>query len=255
MRINLATRSLLLSVGATCFLGYSLTVGLTDPHSLLKHIPDWLSLPLIVGIAVIYLLAVWWACRGFREHKITALASLAFCTLGLGVYAAGFSLEMGKGKAAPGQYDYQFTTLDPGEREILAQLTEEAGLSLKDAVFTEHWHLADPATGFRVCVQKGRITALNFSNHPVKSLGKLSQMPNLGDLYLKNCGLSDMSELRSGKLDRLDVSDNQITDLKTLRGCPNLRWLTAERNRLQSTEGIDQFPQLISSDFAGNPLR
>lgn len=261
----MAVRSLLLSLAVTGLLGYSLTVGLTDPNSILKKIPDWLGITLFLGCGVLYLLATRWAFRGFSEHKIIALLSMGFCALGLGMYTLSFSMELGNGKATKGQYEYDFATLDPTEKAAVAQLAQEAGLGLSNAVFTEHWHLsestaaestaADSTSGFRICVQKGHVTALNLSNHPVQNLSLFSRLPSLGDLYLKNCGLSDLSGLQSDELDRLDVSDNQIIDLKTLSGCPNLRWLFAANNRLKSTVGLVQFRQLISTDSTGNPVR
>jgi hypothetical protein len=250
----MAIRSLLISLVVTGFLGYSFTFGLTDPDSFLKKIPDWLSIPLLLGCGVLYLVAAWWAFKGFSEHKLIALASLGFCTFGLAVYAVGFSMGTGQGKAAAGQYDYDFSTLDLSEKAVVAQIAHEAGLGFQDAVFTEHWHLADTTRSFRICVQKGHVTALNVSNHPIRNLAFFSQLPGLQDLLLKNCELSDMSGLKATKLDRLDVSDNQIADLKTLGGCPNVRWLFASNNQLKSTDGLEQFSQLISKDFTGNPL-
>ena len=251
----MAIRSLVISLVVTFFLGYSFTIGLTEPNSFLTRIPDWGGLFLLIGCGLLYVVAALWAIKGFNDHKLPALVSLGFCVLGFGVYGLGFSLEMGSGKAAKGQYDYDFATLDPVEKATVIQIAQEAGLGLQNVIFTEHWHLADSTTnGFRICVQKGHVTALNVSNHPIHHLALFSQLPALGDLYVKNCGLSDMSGLQSTKLDRLDVSDNQITDLKTLRGCPNLRWLMAKNNRLKSTDGVVRFRQLVSSDFSGNPL-
>jgi membrane protein DedA with SNARE-associated domain len=65
----MAIRSLLLSLAVTCLLGYSLTFGLTDPHSFLKRLPDWTAIPILSAGAGADLLAVWWACREFREQK------------------------------------------------------------------------------------------------------------------------------------------------------------------------------------------
>ena len=154
----------------------------------------------------------------------------------------------------PGQYDYSFSRLDPVEKAALTQIVQSAGLTLQDATFSEHWHLSETAPGFRVCVQKGHVTALHFSDKKIADLTPFSQLPKLGDLYLIKCGLTDMSALRSEKLDRLDLSDNQISDLKTLAACPNVRWLTMKNNQLHTTEGIQFFPKLVSQDFSGNPL-
>ena len=255
----MAIRSLLLSFTLTGILGYCFTVGLTDPNSLLKKIPDWAGIALFLGCGVLYLLATWWAFKGFSAHKLSALVSMGFCVFGLGIYALFFIMEFGP-KTTPGQYDYDFTTLNVNDKAIVAQIAHDAGLSLEDAVFTEHWTMnkaaksPDVTKNFGICVQKGKVVALNLSNHPVHNLALLSKLPDLGDLYLRNCDLSDMTDLRSAKLGRIDVSDNQIIDLKTLSGCPNVQWLTAENNQLKSTDGVDQFKQLVSSDFTGNPM-
>ncbi|WP_460983342.1 leucine-rich repeat domain-containing protein [Spirosoma fluminis] len=86
-------------------------------------------------------------------------------------------------------------------------------------------------------MQKGHITALNLSGHTLTNLQPISQLPYLSDLFLQNCGLSDMSSLRSERLDRLDVSNNRITDVTTLRDCPNLRWLFMQNNPLRKSRG------------------
>lgn len=248
----MAIRSLILSLIVTAYLGYSLTIGLTDPGTFLKKMPGWLGMVLFFGCCVLYLVATWWAFKGFSEHKITAIVSLGFCAFGLGIYSLVFVMEAGSGKPAKGQYEYDFTTLDPTEKAIIGQITQDAGVRLEDAVFTEHWHIADSSAQVRICVQKGHITALNLSNYPVHDLTLLSRLPGLGDLYLKNCGLTDMSGLQSTKLDRLDVSDNQISDLKTLRGCPCIRWLFVANNPIQSTDDLAQFRQLVYNDLTGN---
>ena len=253
----MAIRSLLIALAVTGLLGYAFTVGLTDPNSFLKKIPDWLGIPLFFGCGLLYLLATWWAVKGFGEHKITAIVSLGFCVFGLGIYATVFAMEMGHGKAEKGQYDHDFTTFDSAEKTVVQQLAQGAGLSLQDAVFSMHWTIAKDTNalkGFEVCVQKGHVTALNLSDHPIQNLALVSKLPDLGDLYLRNCNLSDMSGLQSTKLDRLDVSNNQITDLKTLRGCPNVRWLFVQNNRLTSTEDLSQFKGIVSTDFRGNPI-
>lgn len=257
MPISMAIRSLLISLAVTGFLGYAFTVGLTDPNSFIKKLPDWLAIPFFLGCGLLYLLAIWWAIKGFGEHKISAIVSLGFCVFGLGIYATVLAMELGHGEATPGQYDHDFTTLDPAEKAVLLQLAQGAGLGLQDAVFTEHWTIAKDTNalkGFEICVQKGHITAINLSDHPIQDLALLSKLPLLGDLYLRNCSLSDMSGLQSTKLDRLDVSTNQITDLKTLRGCPNVRWLVVQNNQLTSKEDLSQFKNIVSTDFRGNPI-
>ncbi|MGB3078518.1 MAG: hypothetical protein WBB31_05515, partial [Saprospiraceae bacterium] len=123
-------KSLLLSVALTFFLGYAFTIGITTPNSLLKKLPDWSAIPLLGVVFVLYLLAGWWAIKGFGDHKILALISMGFCTLGIGFYALGFAMEIGHGKASPGQYDYDFSRLDATEKDALTQIAADAGLTL-----------------------------------------------------------------------------------------------------------------------------
>ena len=250
----MAFKSLLLSFCLTAMLGYTFTVGLTDPNSLLKKLPGWSGILLIILIFILYLVASWWAIKGFGDHKVTASLSLLLCIFGLGLYAAGLAMEAGHGRAKPGQYDYDFSRLDPLEKIALEQITQGVGLTLDDATFSEHWHVGEKPAGFRICVQQGHVTALNFSGKKIAELAPFSGLPLLGDLYLNDCGLGDMSDLRSKKLDRLELADNQITDLKTLGGCPNLRWLVVRNNKLQSDEGLEIFSKLVSQDLNGNPF-
>lgn len=252
--MTMAYKSLFLSLVLTFLVGYSLTAGLTNPNSPLKKLPDWAAFPLMAVVFVLYLLAAWWAVKGFGEHKTAAVFSMCFCVLGLGLYAAGFVMSMGKGKASPGQYDYDFSRLDPSERSALAQIVENAGLGLQDATFSEHWHMSEDAAGYRICVQKGHVTALRFSEKKIPDLEPFSRLPKLGDLYLVRCGLTDMSALHATGLDRLDLSGNRISDLKTLAGCPNVRWLDLKDNQLKSDDGIGMFTKLVSQDLSGNPF-
>jgi len=220
---------------------------------LLKKLPDWGAIPLLGGAFLLYLLASWWAIKGFGDHKILALISMGFCALGIGFYAVGFAMEMGRGKASPGQYDYDFSRLDATEKDALTQIAANAGLTLQDATFSEHWHMMENAAGFRTCVQKGHVTALRFSGKKIPDLALFSRFPKLGDLYLVDCGLADMSDLQGAQVERLDVSNNRITDLKTLSGCPNVRWLFVQNNQLHSDAGIEFFTKLVSQDLSGNP--
>ncbi|MEO8086971.1 MAG: hypothetical protein ABI763_09140 [Bacteroidota bacterium] len=245
-------KSLLLSIALTFFLGYAFTIGITTPNSLIKKLPDWCAIPLLGGVFVLYLLAGWWAIKGFGDHKIVALISMGFCTLGIGFYAVGFAMELGHGKASPGQYDYDFSRLDATEKDALTQIATNAGLTLQDATFSEHWHMMENASGFRTCVQKGHVTALRFSGKKIPDLALFSRFPKLGDLYLVDCGLADMSDLHTAQVERLDVSHNRITDLKTLSGCPNVRWLFVQDNQLHSDAGIELFTKLLSQDLSGN---
>ncbi len=249
----MAYKSLLLSLALSTLLGYCFTAGLTNPNSLLTKLPDWGSYLIMIGAFVLYLLAAWWGIKGFAEHKLTAFFSLFLCTLGIGIYLVLISMELFGGKAMPGQYDYDFSRLNPSEQAVLTQIAAGAGLTLADATFSEHWHLAEKAPGFRVCVQKGYITGLHFAGKKIANLGLFSQVPRLSVLYLNNCGLTDMSALRSEKIERLELADNQISDLKTLAGCPNIGWLTLRNNPLQSTDGIELFPKLVSHDLSLNP--
>jgi hypothetical protein len=250
----MAIRSLMIALLVTAFLGYSFTIGLTEPDSLIKKMPDYLAIPMLLACLLLYVLAAWWAVKGFSEHKFMAIVSLGFCVFGLSIFAVGFSMEMNRGKARAAQYDYDFKRLDAGEKVALTKIIEGAGLNLSSANFTEHWHVADTTSTFRICVQKGHVTALNISNHPIRELDSFSQLPQLGDLYLRNCGLADMSGLKSTKIDRLDISGNQITSLETLSGVPNVRWLFASNNKLTSTGGLEHFKQLIDKDLSGNPI-
>ncbi|MEO7177116.1 MAG: hypothetical protein ABIS69_05045 [Sediminibacterium sp.] len=250
----MAYKSLLLSILLTFILGYAITIGITTPNSLIKKIPEWAAFPLLGLIFLLYLLAGWWAIKGFGDHKIAALISMGFCILGIGLYAVGFAMEMGSGKAKPGQYDYDFSQLDATEKDAITQITANAGLTLQDATFSEHWHMKENAEGFRTCVQKGHVKALRFSGKKIPDLSLFSRFPQLGDLYLVDCGLTDMSDLQAPQIKRLDVSNNRITDLKTLRGCPNVAWLFVQNNHLQSDAGIELFTKLVSQDLSGNPF-
>ncbi|WP_428664457.1 hypothetical protein [Runella sp.] len=251
----MAIKSLFISLLVTIMLGYSLTVGLTDPDSYLKKIPDWMSFVLLIVFALLYILAFWWAIQGFNAHKVTALFSMALCVFGLSIYAFGIVMSLGSGRASPGQYDGDISTLVPSEKAAFDQLLHTTGLTPQQVKLTEHWHLMDKDAPLKICLQKGHITGLSVLNVPIREVGVCSQFPELGQVYLRGCRLSDMSGLKNLRIERLELADNAIRDLKTLSGCPNVRWLMLQNNQITSKAGIELFPQLIAEDFTGNPLQ
>ncbi|MCA0233410.1 MAG: hypothetical protein LCH91_23290 [Bacteroidetes bacterium] len=248
----MAIKSLLLSLALTCCLGYTFTFGITNSNSFLHKLPSWSFTPLSIGFGILYLLAFWWGIRGFTANKFASLLSMGFCLVGFGVYAFVITSQLSQGKARKGQYDADFSQLAEAEKAALSEVVFQTGLALNDAVFTEHWHLSDSSNSFRICVQKGHVTGLNLSGFPIKDLQPLSRLPHLTDLYLRHCQLNDLSQLRSERLDRLDISDNQCKDLETLKNCPNLRWLTINNNPLVSKEHVHLFPKMVA--FQANHL-
>lgn len=72
--------------------------------------------------------------------------------------------------------------------------------------------------------------------------------------YLDQLATFDLSQVFSQKLIDLDIRNTGISDVYALSRAPFLRVLNASGNQLQSTNGIDQLPQLEVLDLSHNPL-
>src|SRR5262245_23757303 len=121
----MAYKSLFLSIALTAFIVYAFTIFIINPNSLLKNLTDLRTLPIFIMVFLLYLLYAWWAFKGFGEHKPAALLSLGLCAFGLGLFVIGYKMEAGRGKAAPEQYDYDFSKLHETEKSALETMVSQ----------------------------------------------------------------------------------------------------------------------------------
>jgi hypothetical protein len=247
----MAIKSFFLSLALTAALCYMFTVGIFSKDSFVNKIPDSWGIPIMIGGAILYILAFWWGLRGFPQHKFLSLISLGLSGFGLAFYATVISMEMGRGKPAPGQFDYDLARVPAQEQAAVRSLAKQIGIPESDIHLTEYWKLQE--FPMAICLQKGHVIGVSVRDKTIKDVSVLSALPQLSGLYLRGTHLKDLSDLQSPKLNRLELQNNEFTDLTSFSSIQNVEWLFMDNNRLKTLEGIKQMPKLKEKSFSGNP--
>ncbi|MFD0878382.1 hypothetical protein ACFQ1A_29725, partial [Massilia pinisoli] len=157
----MALKSLFLSLILTAFFGYSFTVGLTTKDSFIQKVPEWGGFVILIGGGVLYLLAFWWGIKGFPQHKFLSIVSLGLSGFGLACYALVISMELNRGKASPGQFDYDLGKIPVQEQAAIRSLAKQTGIPEKEIHLTEYWKLRD--FPMAVCLQKGHVMGIGVT--------------------------------------------------------------------------------------------
>lgn len=86
-------------------------------------------------------------------------------------------------------------------------------------------------------------------------LGYIAALPQLENLTLSGCGLSNIQPLaEAAKLTVLDLSDNSISDIGALASFPNLTYANLTRNAISSIEPLKNLTNLQELYLAENDL-
>lgn len=247
----MAIKSFLLSLALTAALCYIFMVGIFEKDSFLNKTPDWLTNVIVAGGGVLYLLAFWWSFRGFPQHKFISLISLLLSGFGLAFYAIAISMELNRGQPAKGQFEYDLARVPAQEQAAIRSLARQIDLPEKEIHITEYWKLQE--FQMTICIQKGHITGVSVADKRISDISVLSALPELKGLYLRSTGLKDLTHLQAPKLYRLELQNNEFTDLTSFSGIPAVEWLFMENNQLKTLKGIEQMPKLKEKNFSGNP--
>ncbi|MBA4850818.1 hypothetical protein [Emticicia sp. BO119] len=247
----MAIKSFFLSLVLTLFLGYSLTVGLTTKGSFLYKIPDWGGYILLITTGILYILAFWWGIRGFLEHKFLSLISLGLSGFGIACYALFISMEIDRGKPSPRQFEYDLSEIPAQEQAAILSFAKQTRTPESEIRLTEYWKLQN--FPLAVCIQKGHVIGVGLTDKPITDISILSSLSELNRLYLKGAHLKDLSDLQLPKLYRLELQNNEFSDLTSFSGIPNVEWLFVQNNKLRTLKGIEQMPKLKEKIFSGNP--
>ena len=91
------------------------------------------------------------------------------------------------------------------------------------------------------------------------NLNKITKITNLGqfdellELYIQNNKIKKIENLPS-TLKKLDISNNEFTDLNGIEKCQNLEWLNFENNSIKSVSKIIRLQNIIELYGAGNHI-
>lgn len=247
----MAVKSFFISLVLSIFFGYCFTIGITTKDSFLNKIPDWGGFTILIAGGILYVLAFWWGLRGFPQHKFLSLLSLGMSGFGLMAYAVVIYMEFNRGKPSPGQFDYDLAKLPAQEQAAIRSLAKQTGTPENEIHATEYWKLRD--FPMAICIQKGHVMGVGVTDKAITDVSVLSALPELNGLYLRGTHLKDLSDLKSPKLDRLELQQNEFTDLTSFSGLPNVEWLFVDNNQLKTLDGIEQMPKLKEKSFSGNP--
>jgi len=246
----MAIKSFFLSVALTAALCYIFMVGIFSKDTFLNKTPDWLSMLIIAGGGMLYLLAFWWGLRGFPQHKLLSFVSLLLSSLGLAFYAVVISMELNRGKPSKGQFDYDLAKVPAKEQAAIRSLARQINVPENEIHLTEYWKLQ--SYPMAVCIQKGHVIGVGVIDKAISDISVLSTLSELQGLYLRGTNLKDLRDLQLPKLHRLELQDNKFTDLSSFSGLPNVEWLFMQDNRLKTLDGIEQMPKLKEKNFSGN---
>lgn len=94
---------------------------------------------------------------------------------------------------------------------------------------------------------------LNGSLVSTETLGYISQLTELTELYLSGCGISTVEVLGNNtKLEKLDLSGNSVYDIAVLATCPKLTHLNLNGNAVSSLDCLRGNSTLVSLDISQN---
>lgn len=248
-------KSLILSLLLTFFIAYSFISAL-DPNaqSWLSKLPLWSLYPILIVLGIAYLLALYWGVTGIIQgQRLANGIGILFSFFGIGLFWFGISMEMNKGKAAKGQFDYALTAQNMMDIDALQPILDQAHLPKGDIIMLTYWDLFKSEDKIAVCMQKGQIIGLSVKNVNLSDISCIAKLGALSSLTLDNCALTKIENLLLLKAERLNLNNNQLKNLSGLNA-PKVKYLDVENNQLISLEGIENLPQAQYVNFQGNPI-
>ena len=104
-------------------------------------------------------------------------------------------------------------------------------------------------------VENGRdIQSLILNLNKIKMINNLEQFSNLIELYVQNNKISHF-ENPPKTLKKLDISNNEINNLKDISKLSALEWLNLENNLIEKLDEIEKLSQLIEINLSRNKIK
>ena len=89
------------------------------------------------------------------------------------------------------------------------------------------------------------VVVVDFSSKEIAKLPKLSRLPKLRSLWIRDTQISDLTPASSlTRLEKLWISDTKVTDLSPIAKCKNLKWLNASRTNIEDLSPLFELPNL-----------
>lgn len=248
-------KSLLFASILTCFTAY-LFMSLIDTnnqHWLLK-IPSWFGFPIIITICVAYLIALFFGVKGiFQEQRFANAIGILLSVFGIILFVLIISMQIGKNKARKGQFDYIITAENSTEISMLQPILDQCHLAKNSIKMVEYWNLFSSNDTISICMNKNKIIGLSIKNVVITDVSCISKLDNLSSLTINNCGLIKIENLILPKAERLNLNNNLLSNLLGI-DAPKVKWLDVENNKLESLKGIENIPNAMYFNYAGNSI-
>ncbi|MDR2713908.1 MAG: Ig-like domain-containing protein, partial [Clostridiales bacterium] len=96
---------------------------------------------------------------------------------------------------------------------------------------------------------------LDLSRQPQVDLDVIAQKTLITELYISNCGLSDLSLLQSlTDLEKLDISHNKVESIEFLRNAAKLLTLNIDDNNIKDLSPLTNCASLLVLEARDNPV-
>ena len=208
-----------------------------------RSFPDWLFTGVIIVIFAGFLLSFYWGITGvFRGGRLFNLLGIFISLFGLAIYAFGYVLDRGKGRENPGQFDHDISKIENNQLMALNRLMQQTNTKPGDINMVAYWEINKHPGDFVICVQHRNVIALQIKDKAVTNVGDIALLTHLNWLVLNNCGLSSIQNLNLFRLERLEISHNNLTSLAGIEKSAQLTWLDFRNNPITDSMALRQLP-------------
>ena len=212
-------------------------------RAFLNNISDKGFLVFVIIFFIGYLLSLYWGITGiFKGERALNFLGIGLSMLGLCLYALGYVVNAGNGKASPQQFDQDLSKIEVNQRAALNDLLQQTNTKETELQFTYYWGMFKNPNAFVVCIQKGNIIGLQVKNKPVSELKAVSKLSHLNWLVLEDCGLRSITDLDLPQLERLELSHNQLTSLSGIEHERRISWLDIKDNPVTDSSALQDHP-------------
>lgn len=136
---------------------------------------------------------------------------------------------------------------------MLQPILDQCHLAKNSIKMVEYWNLFSSNDTISICMNKNKIIGLSIKNVVITDVSCISKLDNLSSLTINNCGLIKIVNLILPKAERLNLNNNLLSNLLGI-DAPKVKWLDVENNKLESLKGIENIPNAMYFNYAGNSI-
>ena len=208
----------------------------------LNNLSDKGFIVVIIIFFIGYLLSLYCGISNFKEQRLLNFLGICFSLFGLCIYAVGYMINSGGGKASPQQFDHDPGKIEITQRKALDELLQQTNTKASEMEFTYYWGMHKNPGAFVICVQKGNIIGLQIKNKQVPDIKTVSKLIHLNWLVLENCNINSITDLKLPFLDRLEIGHNRLTSLSGIGNEPKISWLDFTDNPITDSSALKDHP-------------